>query len=194
MYAIGYHVTQKFFRKFDLSFSNPQAYFGSGIYLSSDVNDCQHHYHRDSSEVYQRLELIAENTSSTLAKVRKRYFGKNDYLLTCALTIKNPFMALEESGMEITKDIYNVLTNYDICGFEPGEYVKSKSFIQAINSHSYNTGEFNSSEILMEMGFDGAIQSPTYYFPYMYSDFSSDTRHYVLFNTKNIMITRREKI
>lgn len=225
MYAIGYHGTTRRFAQFDISKSWGQAFYGRAIYLSSSLEDVCNNYGREGADNKNKTETFAERNDCTVAKARKVLgLHTTEYVLKCALTIKQPFMASannwfpevrEKTAVDLVKylyregfrfsdtDFHEEITSY-ICEGNRTQQVEKivKDFCIDDRVENFDLmeqecdimGEFFKSFIRF-FGFDGIVQDARSYFPPMFEDVSDwEVNHYVLFTPKQVRIAKRVKM
>jgi hypothetical protein len=148
--------------------------------------------------------------------------GKYEYLLKCVLTMKKPFMAVSGAFIQhditsrMMHDLHMHLSDtysYDVEYFNEQVLDYLRDGISTYNldkslrgfdveyhnpddntliDSGYATGDFI-RDFLRFLGYDGIIQEPTLFFPWMYRGLEY-VRHYVAFPETKILIVNTQRL
>lgn len=223
MYAIAYHGTTYKFKKFTLNRSLKECYFGPAIYLSSNACDSCTFYNKEGNDNKSKVQMFAETHETTVGQARRKLLGRSNDLLTCAITLKNPFLAqpgkyiehrcgqraidrltsyLKNKGYSYSDEnlhyyVINPLTE----GIQCVELVRNL-FMFEVENHEleclnpeYAPARCMTQDILKFFGYDGVIQDASYYFRFMAARVGDyELTHYAVFNPNQIKIIERRPI
>lgn len=208
MYGTAYHATCRRFKSFDSSFFLGNTYCGKGVYLTSNIYDCVENYNRKGCDRNNQVYHLMKTTNCTTMQARNR-LGLNhgrSFLLTCKFTLKNPFI-IDKHENHYSE--FNLNETARFCSKYCDDR-KTKLFMKLVKSEfsnhqmlyhykdfCYNTYDYiyNMMEdfnlFLRWFGYDGYTQNANSYFPPLVDRFGEVT-HYVVFNSKNVIITESE--